>query len=369
MITLHVLGVAHYPTSSKYNWCAFTQKILNFCSYFRGLNDYKIIFYGVEGSEVSCDYFVQVASIKDIEESFPDQDIHTEILVGGPQLPVYQTFLLRSIGSLLGYIQNNPENNIILNFSGSWYNIIEEAIGHAAPVVEVGIGYAGATNSKYRIFESGALRGHITGLDPVTFNTPQNWFDIVIPNSSNKNLFDYSEQKGDYCLFIGRLIEGKGLLLLIDLFKNKLKDEKLVISGLGYLEEHVKSLNTPNITYVGPCDINTRRSLMSNAKVGLVPSLYAEPFGAVQVEYMLSGTPIITTDTGAFPEVNMHNVTGFIAQHPDDIVEGIKNIKNIKSEDCYNRAINNYTWEANVPKYQRYFSRVLEDYNHQKNKT
>ena len=49
-------------------------------------------------------------------------------------------------------------------------------------------------------------------------------------------------------------------------------------------------------------DLGVPVQLFANAKCTLMPSKYAEPFGFVALESMLSGTPVITTDYGAFPE-------------------------------------------------------------------
>jgi glycosyltransferase involved in cell wall biosynthesis len=50
---------------------------------------------------------------------------------------------------------------------------------------------------------------------------------------------------------------------------------------------------------------------LKNAKATICASTFLEPFCGVQIESMLSGTPVISSDWGAFGEYNAHGLTGY----------------------------------------------------------
>jgi glycosyltransferase involved in cell wall biosynthesis len=62
--------------------------------------------------------------------------------------------------------------------------------------------------------------------------------------------------------------------------------------------------------YLGPVGLE-RAELYQNAKAVFVPTTYVEPYGTVNVEAQMCGTPVITTDWGAFTETVIDGVTGY----------------------------------------------------------
>lgn len=345
----HCLGIPHTVTSKEFNACAYTQKILKF-SKMMTQRGHEVIHYGHEDSDLICSEHVPVLTNDDFNKSYGSHDWRKTFFKFNTNDHAYQTFYRNAIKAIG---QRKKKNDFILPFWGSGVRPICDA--HPDLItVEPGIGYAGGHWARWKVFESYAIYHAFCGMQAVG-NCQQDNYAVVIPNYFDKDDFEFCDYKDNYFLYLGRVYSGKGVDIAIEATYRA--GVKLVIAGQkeeGYkLPDHVH--------YVGYADVPTRKSLMSRAKASFLPSQYVEPFGGVQIENLLSGTPTITTDWGSFTENNLHGITGFRCRTMGDYVDAIKNIDRINPYDCQ-RFGKNFTLERVAPMYEKYFSDVMDVY-------
>ena len=82
---------------------------------------------------------------------------------------------------------------------------------------------------------------------------------------------------------------------------------------------------------------------MKNAIATFVPSQYLEPFGGVHIESLLSGTPVITSDAGVFPETVQQGFNGFRCNTLGEYVEAGRLVNKLNRKDCYDWATKNFS--------------------------
>jgi glycosyltransferase involved in cell wall biosynthesis len=345
----HILGLPHTVTSKEYNACAYTQKVVKFGKMMKA-RGHEIIHYGHEDSDLVCDEHVTVIGNSDLQKAYGSYDWRKNFFKFDINDHAYQTFYKNAITEVS---RRKQKHDFILPFWGSGVRPVCDA--HPDLItVEPGIGYAGGHWARWKIFESYAIYHAYYGL-PAVGNCKQDWYDAVIPNYFDTDDFTYNDKKEDYFLFLGRVYEGKGVHVAIQ--ATEAAGQKLVIAG-----QKPDSMTFPkHVEFVGYADIQKRKELMSKAKGAFVPSMYVEPFGGVQVEMLLSGTPTITTDWGSFTENNIHGLTGYRCRTFDHFVWATENIENIKPENCRKFA-ENFTFEKVAPMYEEYFQMVLDVY-------
>jgi glycosyltransferase involved in cell wall biosynthesis len=335
-------------------------KILHFCQMMTSLG-HEVFHYGAEGSEVNCTH-IQIISNKEQESFFGPYNPESLYDVDWSGVASYWNLI--NIRAATEINKRKQPKDFVCIIMGTLNQPLAQMVGNDVMVVEYGIGYNG-TFAKYRVFESYAHMHKIWGAEG-GFDPNGKFYDCVIPNYFDPADYPFQQEKGDYFLYLGRLIKRKGIQIAIETC-NKL-GVKLKLAGQGCIKVEGNTIycadgevySGNNLEYVGFATGTKRAKLYQNAKGVFIPTTYIEPFGAVAVEAQMAGTPVITTDFGAFTETVEHGKTGFRCHSLDQFVWAAQHIDEIDPFYTHKRAINNYSMDRIKWKYQEYFEMLAD---------
>jgi glycosyltransferase involved in cell wall biosynthesis len=358
---LHCLGLPHTITNADFCACAYTQKVRLFCRMMteRG---HHVIHYGHPDSDVKCTEHVDVVSRETFESVYGVHDWKTHLYTFDVKDDAYQEFYRNASAEIWKRKANKIWSEKCTDFLLPFWNgcrPIAEAHGDMI-VVEPGIGYSDNHYAPYKVFESHALMHAYYGLKGGIIGH-MSWQNTVIPNYFDPEEYTYTEAKSDYLLFLGRVGEAKGVNIALQVAEQT--DTPLHIYGQGAAEFR-KSWETENgvsplAVWKGYADIETRRKAFANAKALILPGKYLEPFGGTQVQALLSGTPLITSNWGAYAEVNDHGHTGFRCNTFREFCGAVDAVSTIDPKACRSRG-ERYTMEAIAPQYEQYFRALMD---------
>lgn len=354
--TFHVLGLPHTITNKEFTACAYTQKAWKFCK-MMGERGHTIYHYGHEESDAPYAENVTVITNDVWKKVYGTHNYKDKLFTYNTEDEAYQTFYRNAIEEIG---KRKQKNDFILPFWGAGVKPVCDA--HPDLItVEPGIGYAAGHWAQWKVFESYAIYHAYYGLTAVG-NCMQSHYDTVVPNYFDISEFEYNDNKEDYFLYLGRVYDGKGVNIAIQVTEHlgyKLKIAGQVDSQGPYRDKQFP----PHVEFVGYADVDKRKELMKNAKGSFLPSQYVEPFGGVQIENLLSGTPTITSDWGSFSENNINGVTGYRCKTFDDYLQAAISINNgeISSRACRKQG-ERFSLENVAIQYEKYFQDVLNVY-------
>ena len=348
MIRLHVLAVPHTASTKEYTVCAFTQKVINFCKMYKEAGMY-VMHYGHEESEVVCDEHITVTDRALLERVYGIYDWKNQGLRFNQTDEVYQTFNANCIREIE---KRKQPGDIILCFFG----LAQKPVCDAHPDLfecEPSIGYP-SSFAKYKVYESYSVMHALQGQHCVQ-NAEYKFYDAAISSGFDLDEFEFREKKEDYFLMCGRMVWSKGVDIAAQVCERI--GAKLILAGTTYGPSDCNlGVEWPkHVEYVGYADVEKRKKLMAGAKGLFCPTIYNEPFGYVAIEAMLSGTPVITVDWGAFTETVPHGVAGYRCRTFEQFVWAAQNIDTISPRACRQWAEENYNFKKIGKMYKEYF--------------
>lgn len=120
-----------------------------------------------------------------------------------------------------------------------------------------------------------------------------------------------SSQDQGHFLFLGRMIEPKGVRFLIDLWRDpSLSSVPLIMAGQGPLADELKTQSPPNVKWVGQIQGAEKERWISTCRGIVFPCLWAEPLSTVAYEAYERGKPILASALGGMKEIIVDQQTG-----------------------------------------------------------
>lgn len=148
-------------------------------------------------------------------------------------------------------------------------------------------------------------------------------------------------------IYVGRLIEGKGVQLIIEALKDIKMDYHFDVIGDGDYREELEKLVQQNklqnrITFYGMrSDV---QNFLANADFFIHVPLFEEGFGITIIEAMASGLICVCSQSGGIPEVIEHGSNGYLVNKNSVkdlhriLVNLLYNYRSIEQENIRNKA-------------------------------
>jgi glycosyltransferase involved in cell wall biosynthesis len=193
-------------------------------------------------------------------------------------------------------------------------------------------------------------------------NAPRSLKQNLLPpvhNMLDVQQYPFVENKSDYFITLARFHPDKGQHLAVEACQELGYRLQMAgaVAGIGQPRRLLMELANPLSPFRGLVDFryysdkifphvnglikilgeikgNNKLRIISRAKALLFPIQWDEPFGMAPIEALACGTPVISMNRGALPEIIDHGVNGFLANDFDEFKEYIKRVDEINPEDC-----------------------------------
>jgi glycosyltransferase involved in cell wall biosynthesis len=187
----------------------------------------------------------------------------------------------------------------------------------------------------------------------------------VIYNGCRFGDYDAPRGSGGYLAFLGRMGRHKGPLAAIRIAAAARMP--LVLAGkpqdsaeAAYFEREVKPrIDGRAVRHIGVVDQQQKRKFLSNAAALLFPIEWDEPFGNVMIEAMASGVPVLACRRGSVPEVVDQGVTGFHAEHADELADMVPAALRLNRNRVRDHAMRRFSHERMVDDYLRLYESLV----------
>lgn len=195
-------------------------------------------------------------------------------------------------------------------------------------------------------------------------NLPQLNYLKTIYHGVELEKIPFSSIHKNYYVFIGRMRLGKAPDKAIELAK-KMKKKLFLIGSHDekdyYWQKKVKPhIDRKKIVYLGHLPQKKVFQVLQYAEAFVFPIQWDEPFGLVMIEAMACGVPVVGFNRGSVPEVVKNGYNGFVVKNEKEALRALKNIQQIKRENCRQWVAKKFTLKRMMDEYEKVYYQVLK---------
>jgi glycosyltransferase involved in cell wall biosynthesis len=188
-------------------------------------------------------------------------------------------------------------------------------------------------------------------------------YAAIVHNGIELAAYPYRVIKDEYVAYIGRANPDKGPVEAIRIARQAGRPLKMILkrgeaAELAYFEHEIQPLLGHDVELFENVPHATKVEMLGHARALLFPIRWPEPFGLVMVEAMACGTPVVTTNWGAAPELVADGVTGFRRDTSDDLAHALGEVEQIDPAACRTRVEERFSSTAMVRGYETVFDAV-----------
>jgi glycosyltransferase involved in cell wall biosynthesis len=189
-------------------------------------------------------------------------------------------------------------------------------------------------------------------------------YAATVHNGIDVSLYDFCEDKDDYLVYVGRANPDKGPSVAINVAHRAGLPLKMILKRSepperAYFEDAIAPLITDDVELHENVTHAEKVEMLGRARAMIFPIRWPEPFGLVMVEAMACGTPVVTTNWGAAPELVEDGVTGYRRDDYGDLVSAITLVDQLSPHACRARVEAEFSAAAMLRKYDALYERIV----------
>ncbi|HUO48237.1 MAG TPA: glycosyltransferase [Acidimicrobiales bacterium] len=335
---LHVVGLVHTQTTRAYSVCAFTENCRKFARMMTA-RGHEVYLYAGEHDESGAELVTCITEAEQAALGFtgPETILHVDYL----DARQWVGFLARVVAEIRARLE--PDDIVCLSMGSPTMDPVTIAFPDHKRV-EYTAGYAGVDLRNLHVWPSYAWMHFVSGYRQLDGNG----YDAVIPHPVETDDSPVGLHPDDYFMWIGRPAR-KGRHIAMQVAETLRR--RLVVAGPDDDPRYGEYVGI-----VGPAE---RGKLLSHATALFVPTEYVGPFELVFAEALMCGTPVITTDWGAFTEYVEQGVDGYRCRTIPEFLDAAMAVGDLDRARIAARARARFSPEVVGAEYEKFLAEAL----------